>query len=228
VETLAQSLAQGLLARWAQALRLRCFLLNYSKFIHLCDRYLVYSLTTPALFSPSAAHFIACTFYGGIQNRNLHNLLSLAITDGCNARCDYCSLPELRRLIGDAQQLGVSILNLVGGEFLLRYGCGRVAEQGCKPRARADGWQHLGPLPLSPGGPARLPRAVALTLQPLRRSEVSPRRAPRPAPPARRESAPRGGACSRSPGARPSRRPPQGLPCPDGPALVQMTRPLSR
>ena len=45
--------------------------------------------------------------------------------------------------------------------------------------------------------------------------EVSPRRAPRPAPPARRESAPRGGACSRSPGARPSRRPPQGLPCPD-------------
>lgn len=183
METLAQSLAQGLLARWAQALRLRCFLLNYSKFIHLCDRYPVYSLTTPALFSPPAAHFIACTFYGGIQNRNLHNLLSLAITDGCNARCDYCSLPELRRLIGDAQQLGVSILNLVGGEFLLRYGCGRVAEQGCKPRARADGWQHLGPLPLSPGGPARLPRAVALPLQPLRRSEVSPRRAPARRPP---------------------------------------------
>lgn len=153
---MVQHLARGLtqrLGRWAQALRLRGFLLshglagasdfvavlyriylNHSKIIHFRDGYPVYSLTTPALFSPPAAHFIARTLYRGIQNRNLPNLLSLAVTDGCNARCGHCSfyeavddpgrsllsLPELRQLIRDAQQLGVSILNLVGGEPLLR------------------------------------------------------------------------------------------------------------
>lgn len=153
---MVQRLARGLtqrLGRWGQALRLRGFLLshglrgasdfvavlyriylNHSKIIHFRDGYPVYSLTTPALFSPPAAHFIARTLYRGIQNRNLPNLLSLAVTDGCNARCGHCSfydavedpsrsllsLSELRRLIRDAQQLGVSILNLVGGEPLLR------------------------------------------------------------------------------------------------------------
>ena len=181
METLAQGVAQGLLARWAQALRLRSFLLNYSKFIHLCDRYPVYSLTTPVLFSPPAAHFIACTFYGGIQNRNLHNLLSLAITDGCNARCDYCSLPELCRLIGDAQQLGVSILNLVGGRILaavrLWAGGGAGLQAACTRRWMA-----------APGAPTVVPwrprsastgsRATSPASAPV---EVSPRRAPRPA-----------------------------------------------
>jgi MoaA/NifB/PqqE/SkfB family radical SAM enzyme len=92
------------------------------------------SLSTPALFSPPAAHFIARTLYRGIHNRNLPNLMSLAVTDGCNARCGHGSfyegaedpgrpllrLAEIRRLIHDAQELGVSILNLVGGEPLLR------------------------------------------------------------------------------------------------------------
>ena len=153
---MVQHLTRGLmqrLGRWTHALRLRGFLLshglagasdfvavlyriylNHSKIIHFRDGYPVYSLTTPALFSPPAAHFIARTLYRGIQNRNLPNLLSLAVTDGCNARCGHCSfyeavddpgrsllsLPELRQLIRDAQQLGVSILNLVGGEPLLR------------------------------------------------------------------------------------------------------------
>jgi MoaA/NifB/PqqE/SkfB family radical SAM enzyme len=138
---------------WFQALRLRWFLashglgsccdfvqvlyriyLNHSKIIHVRDGYPVYSLSTPALFSPPAAHFIARTLYRGIQNRNLPNLMSLAVTDGCNARCGHCSfyegiedssrspldLPELDRVIREAQELGVSIINLVGGEPLLR------------------------------------------------------------------------------------------------------------
>jgi MoaA/NifB/PqqE/SkfB family radical SAM enzyme len=149
---LVDSLSLGL-ARWWQALRLRIFMvthglgsassfvnvlyriyLNHSKIIHIRDGYPVFSLSTPALFSPPAAHFIARTLYRGIQNRNLPNLMSLAVTDGCNARCGHCSfyegvedpgrpllrLEEMRRLIHDAQELGVSILNLVGGEPLLR------------------------------------------------------------------------------------------------------------
>lgn len=146
METLAQGLAQGRLARWAQALRLCWFLLNYGKFIHLCDGYPVFSLATPALFSTPAAHFIACTFSGGIQNRNLPNLLSLAISDGCHACCDHCSLPELRQLIRDAQQLGVSILNLVGGEPLLRPDLPEIIASFDKSRSTVvlltNGW-HL-------------------------------------------------------------------------------------
>lgn len=141
--------AAGLL----QALRLRWFLLsrglssscdfvdvlyriylNHSKIIHFRDGQPVYSLSTPALFSKPAAHFIARTLYRGIQNRNLPNLMSLAVTDGCNARCGHCSfydaiedpdravldLAQLRRVIREAQELGVSVINLVGGEPLQR------------------------------------------------------------------------------------------------------------
>jgi len=136
-----------------QALRLRWFLLsrglasscdavdvlyriylNHSKIIHFRDGHPVYSLSTPALFSRPAAHFIARALYRGIQNRNLPNLMSVAVTDGCNARCGHCSFysgiedPQrapldtatLARVIGEAQELGVSIINLVGGEPLLR------------------------------------------------------------------------------------------------------------
>jgi MoaA/NifB/PqqE/SkfB family radical SAM enzyme len=136
-----------------QALRLRWFLLsrgltsscdlvdvlyriylNHSKIIHFRDGHPVYSLSTPALFSRPAAHFIARALYRGIQNRNLPNLMSVAVTDGCNARCGHCSFydgiedpnralldaPSLGRVIREAQELGVSIINLVGGEPLLR------------------------------------------------------------------------------------------------------------
>jgi hypothetical protein len=141
------------LARWWQLLRLLIFVvthglgsassfvnvlysiyLNLSKNIHIRDGYPIFSLSAPALFSPLAAHFIARTLYRGIHNRNLPNLMSLAVTDGCNARCGHGSfyegvedpgrpllrLEEIRRLIPEAQELGVSILNLVGGEPLLR------------------------------------------------------------------------------------------------------------
>lgn len=140
-------------AAWLQALRLRWFLLsrglssscdfvdvlyriylNHSKIIHYRDGHPVHSLSTPALFSKPAAHFIARTLYRGIQNRNLPNLMSLAVTDGCNARCGHCSfydaiedparavldLAQLRRVIREAQELGVSVINLVGGEPLQR------------------------------------------------------------------------------------------------------------
>ncbi|MFM7312816.1 MAG: radical SAM protein, partial [Cyanobium sp.] len=108
--------------------------LNHSKVIHHRDGYPVYSLSTPALFSPPAAHFIARTLYRAIQNRNIPNLLSLAVNDGCNARCGHCSFfegvespgrsvlsaPQWAEVIRQAQELGVSIINLVGGEPLLR------------------------------------------------------------------------------------------------------------
>jgi MoaA/NifB/PqqE/SkfB family radical SAM enzyme len=108
--------------------------LNHNKIIHFRDGYPVYSLSTPALFSKPAAHFLARTLYRAIQNKNLPNLLSFAVNDVCDAGCEHCSffngvedrsrqvlsLAQCRRLIRQAQELGVSVINLVGGEPLLR------------------------------------------------------------------------------------------------------------
>ena len=65
--------------------------LNHTKVIHYRGGCPVYSLTTPALFSSPAAHFLARALYRTIQNRNLPNLLSLAVNDVCNAACEHCS-----------------------------------------------------------------------------------------------------------------------------------------
>ena len=91
--------------------------LNHNKIIHFRDGYPVYSLSTPALFSKPAAHFISRALYRTIQNRNLPNMMSFAVNDICNATCEHCSffegveepgrhvlsLDESRKLIQDSQ-----------------------------------------------------------------------------------------------------------------------------
>ncbi len=108
--------------------------LNHNKIIHFREGYPVYSLTTPALFSKPAANFLARSMYRTIQNKNLPNLMSFAVNDICDASCEHCSffagvddksrpvltLEQCRRLIKEAQELGVSVINFVGGEPLLR------------------------------------------------------------------------------------------------------------
>jgi MoaA/NifB/PqqE/SkfB family radical SAM enzyme len=108
--------------------------LNHNKVIHYRDGYPVYSLSTPALFSKPAAHFLARSLYRTIQNKNVPNLLSFAVNDICDAACEHCSfftgvddksrseltLTQCQYLIKEAQELGVSVINFVGGEPLLR------------------------------------------------------------------------------------------------------------
>jgi MoaA/NifB/PqqE/SkfB family radical SAM enzyme len=108
--------------------------LNHSKIIHFRDGRPVYSLSTPALFSGASANFLARTLYRSIQNRNLPNMMSLAVNDACNARCEHCSFfsgvedptrtvmttAQMTRVIREGQELGVSVLNIVGGEPLMR------------------------------------------------------------------------------------------------------------
>lgn len=108
--------------------------LNHNKIIHFRDGHPVFSLSTPAAFSDPAAHFLARSLYRIIQNKNLPNLMSFAVNDDCNASCGFCSffdgvedaskqvltLDECRRVIREAQELGVSVINFVGGEPLLR------------------------------------------------------------------------------------------------------------
>jgi MoaA/NifB/PqqE/SkfB family radical SAM enzyme len=108
--------------------------LNHSKVIHYRDGYPVYSLSTPALYSKPAANLLARVLYRSISNKNVPNMLSLAVNDKCDARCEHCSFfggvadptrtvlttEQVCEAIRQAQELGVSVLNFVGGEPLLR------------------------------------------------------------------------------------------------------------
>ena len=114
--------------------RLYKIYLNHSKVIHFRDGYPVFSLTTPALFSKPSANFFARSLYRSIQNKNLPNLMSFAVNDICNAACEHCSfftaiddktrktmnLEQCKKVISNAQELGVSVFNFVGGEPLMR------------------------------------------------------------------------------------------------------------
>ena len=74
--------------------RLYKIYLNHSKVIHFRDGHPVFSLSTPALYSKPAANMMARTLYRGIQNKNMPNLMSFAVTDVCNAHCGHCSFYE--------------------------------------------------------------------------------------------------------------------------------------
>ena len=108
--------------------------LNHNKIIHFRNGRPVFSLMTPALNSKPSAHFVSRILYRSIQNRNFPNLMSFAVNDVCNAASEHCSffssveekgretltLEQASEAIREAQELGVSVINFVGGEPLLR------------------------------------------------------------------------------------------------------------
>ena len=106
--------------------------LNHHKIIHWRDGFPVYTMGSPALFSKPLANFIMRNAYGVIQNRVLPNLMSFAITADCTLHCPQCSfadiakataqptltLEEQKKALRAAQDMGVSVINLTGGEPL--------------------------------------------------------------------------------------------------------------
>lgn len=114
--------------------------LNHNKVIHFRKGFPVYSLSTPPLFSKPSANFFARILYRVLQNKTMPNLLSFAVNDVCNANCQHCSffesvddktkkvlsLSEIRKMMKDAQELGVTVVNLVGGEPLMRPDLGEI------------------------------------------------------------------------------------------------------
>lgn len=108
--------------------------LGHNKVIHIRNGYPVYSLSTPALYSKPMANFMARSIFRGIQNKNLPNLVSFAVNDLCNVGCEHCSffhgvhnpkkkvltLKQAQSVIAEVQELGASVINIVGGEPLLR------------------------------------------------------------------------------------------------------------
>ncbi len=114
--------------------RLYFVYLNHNKIIHYRDNHPVYSLSTPALFSKPSANFFSRLLFRVIQNKNTPNLMSFAVNDVCDSKCDHCSFftrvdnkkrnvlttEQAKSAIMQAQELGVSVINFVGGEPLLR------------------------------------------------------------------------------------------------------------
>ncbi|MDR1539372.1 MAG: radical SAM protein [Clostridiales bacterium] len=97
------------------------------------EGYPVYSISLPPLLSPAYANSEINSKYRVIQNRPLPNLASIALTDVCNAKCEHCSffnslddktkeplsVEEMKDLLRQSQDLGVSVIDFVGGEPLM-------------------------------------------------------------------------------------------------------------
>ncbi|MEA5547677.1 radical SAM protein, partial [Limnoraphis robusta CCNP1324] len=133
--------------------------LNHDKIIHYRDGHPVYSLMTPAIFSRPSANFVARALFRSIQNKNMPNLMSFAVNDVCNAACEHCSffsaveepgrpvlsLEQAAKLIADAQDLGVSVINFVGGEPLMRDDLDQLIASVDKDRSTTllytNGWE---------------------------------------------------------------------------------------
>lgn len=108
--------------------------LNHKKIIHFRDGFPVYSMSIPALFSKPSIKLFSRLSFRLVSNRSLPILMSIAVSDICNADCYHCSyfngmhhedkkkldFEELKDLIHQGQELGASVLNFVGGEPLLR------------------------------------------------------------------------------------------------------------
>jgi MoaA/NifB/PqqE/SkfB family radical SAM enzyme len=104
---------------------------NKDKILGWKDGYPSYCLLAPPLLSKPQANFFTTKLLSVYQWRNLPEMINLAITDGCNCSCQHCSFvsmkkkaqtlntKELMAVIFDAQKLGVSTINLVGGEPLI-------------------------------------------------------------------------------------------------------------
>ena len=93
----------------------------------------VYTLSLPPVYSSAFANFLANLSYKETQGKPAPFLVSVAITDICNAKCEHCSFftslddpdkqplsaEELMDFIHQAQDLGACVFDFVGGETLM-------------------------------------------------------------------------------------------------------------
>jgi len=114
--------------------------LNHHKIIHFRNGLPVYSLSTPAMYSKPSANLFSKLLFRVIQNKTTPNLMSFAINDICNANCAHCSFyeevddktkqrlttDEIINVISQAQEIGVTMINIVGGEPLLHKDIGKI------------------------------------------------------------------------------------------------------
>ena len=107
--------------------------IGHHKIIRYADGLPVYSAWLPPLLSSPYANMQSNIMFQVLQHRPLPYLVSMAITDKCNAKCEHCSfftsvddpskhplsLEEIKDVIRQAQDLGASVFDFVGGEPLM-------------------------------------------------------------------------------------------------------------
>ena len=106
--------------------------LGHSKIIGWYGGYPMYSTASPMSLSPIFANKFVTFIMGVLQNRTLPHILDIALTDKCNCNCEHCSFSnkrknnkelsteEMKKVLKDSLDLGVTSINFVGGEPLLR------------------------------------------------------------------------------------------------------------
>lgn len=118
----------------------------------------IYSLTQPPVLSKPNIYMFSKGIFGLIQKRSFPVFMGFAVTDKCNANCEHClfytsvddasrknlTTDECKKIIFEAQELGVIVFNFVGGEPLLRDDIFEILKSIDKQRSIAlmftNGW----------------------------------------------------------------------------------------
>jgi len=110
------------------------YYLGHHKIIGWYKGHPVYSaFLTPGLSKP-LGNTLARRLISNILQKPLPGVANIAITDKCNAKCEHCSfytamdkpkqevldVSQIKKIIKSCQDFGISVINFVGGEPLLR------------------------------------------------------------------------------------------------------------
>jgi MoaA/NifB/PqqE/SkfB family radical SAM enzyme len=115
------------------------------------------SFLTPGLSKP-LANTLSRRLMSNLIQKPLPGMINVAVTDICNARCEHCSFynamdksgekvmttEQLNEVLKSCQDFGISIINFVGGEPLLRKDLAKVIERIDKSKSSCsiftNGW----------------------------------------------------------------------------------------
>ena len=118
----------------------------------------VYSaFLTPGLSKP-LANTLSRRLISNLLQKPLPGMINFALTDSCNAKCEHCSFysamdkskyrvlttNEIYAILKSCQNFGISIINFVGGEPLLRKDLGKLIKYVDKNKSSSciytNGW----------------------------------------------------------------------------------------
>ena len=118
----------------------------------------VYSaFLTPGLSKP-LAHTLSRRLMSNLIQQPLPGMINVAVTDVCNARCQHCSFynamdnprgsvlntAQVQEVLRSCQDFGISVINFVGGEPLLRKDLPQIISSLDKDRSSSciytNGW----------------------------------------------------------------------------------------
>lgn len=134
-------------------------LLGHHKIIGWWNGYPVYSsFLVPGLSKP-LGNLIAMNLIKNMSGKPIPGIVNIGITDKCNCKCKHCSFfgamdksgnkknlskEEMKRVIDDCLDLGVSVINFVGGEPLINRDLPELVEYINKNKAVSsiftNGW----------------------------------------------------------------------------------------